>query len=101
MAVSSARRSAATVFLAAAGRAAWGSAGKTASADRNTRWISAIRSLICLAITRFKFGYEEVFVHFEDNSLATLNGSVTFTNLTNFLSGTTNGGNIITGQQFR
>ena len=44
-----------------------------------------------------KFGYEEVFVHFEDNSLATLNGSVTFTNLTNFLSGATNGGNIITG----
>ena len=44
-----------------------------------------------------KFGYEEVFVHFEDSSLATLNGQVNFSSLQNFLAGSTNGGNIITG----
>ena len=44
-----------------------------------------------------KFGYEEVFVHFEDSSLASLNGSVTFSTLQNFMAGNVNQGNIITG----
>ena len=36
----------------------------------------------------FKFGYEQVFVHFNDSSTANTNGTVTFASLENFLTGT-------------
>jgi hypothetical protein len=45
----------------------------------------------------FKWGYEQVFVHFDDGSTASLNGTVAFSSLQNFLAGTTRSGNIITG----
>ena len=48
----------------------------------------------------FKWGYEQVFVHFNDSSTATLNGSATFTSLANFLADTPSAapsGSIITG----
>jgi carboxypeptidase family protein/TonB-dependent receptor-like protein len=45
----------------------------------------------------FKFGYEEVFVHFDDASTATENGTVTFSSLPNFLQGITNTGTVIIG----
>jgi len=45
----------------------------------------------------FKVGYEEVFVHFDDASTATENGTVTFNNLQQFLQGTTNTGTVIIG----
>ncbi len=45
-----------------------------------------------------KFGYEEVFVHFDDGSTASTTGFVTFNTLQDFLTGTFGGnGNIITG----
>ena len=51
----------------------------------------------------FKFGYEEVFVHFDDGSTQNSVGTVTFTSLQTFLTGnfTTNNGTIITGDQYR
>ncbi len=45
----------------------------------------------------FKWGYEQVFVNFNDSSTATLNGSATFTSLQNFLAGSNPSGSIITG----
>lgn len=45
----------------------------------------------------FKWGYEEVFVHFDDGSTANLNGTVAFSSLANFMTGTVNTANIITG----
>ncbi len=45
----------------------------------------------------FKFGYEQVFVRFDDSSTASQNGIVSFTSLSNFLSGVPNSGSIITG----
>jgi Carboxypeptidase regulatory-like domain len=45
----------------------------------------------------FKFGYEQVYVQFDDESTANLNGTVNFRSLQNFLTGTTNGGNNIIG----
>ncbi|HZP33530.1 MAG TPA: TonB-dependent receptor [Candidatus Acidoferrales bacterium] len=50
----------------------------------------------------FKFGYEQVFVKFDDASTANLQGTVNFagtggSSLENFLTGTTNGGTIIIG----
>lgn len=45
----------------------------------------------------FKFGYEEVFVRFDDNSTASENGSISFTSLENFLLGSTNSGTVIIG----
>jgi len=44
-----------------------------------------------------KFGYEEVFVHFDDGSTANLTGTVAFSSLSNFLLGATNSGSIISG----
>ena len=46
----------------------------------------------------FKWGYEEVFVHFDDASTASQPGTVSFTNLENFLAGTPNTGTIIARQ---
>ena len=45
----------------------------------------------------FKFGVEQVFVSFDDSSTASQQGIVSFSSLSNFLSGTTPTGNIITG----
>ena len=42
-----------------------------------------------------KFGFEQVFVHFNDSSLANTNGTVTFSTLENFLTGTSAGPNSI------
>jgi hypothetical protein len=49
----------------------------------------------------FKFGYEEVFVHFDDGSTQNGTGTLTFDNLQAFLVGnfTTNNGTIVTGDQ--
>ncbi len=45
----------------------------------------------------FKFGYEQVFVRFDDSSTASQNGIANFTNLANFMAGVPNSGSIITG----
>ena len=45
----------------------------------------------------FKFGYEEVFVHFEDNSSANTSGTLNFANLSSFLTGTIASGTIAVG----
>ena len=45
----------------------------------------------------FKWGYEQVFVHFDDSSTASQEGFASFTSLQNFLAGTPNSGNIIIG----
>ncbi len=47
-----------------------------------------------------KFGYEEVFVFFDDSSLANANGTVSFTSLENYLLGATNSASILTGNNF-
>jgi hypothetical protein len=44
-----------------------------------------------------KFGYEEVFVHFNNNSIGNTNGTIGFTSLQNFLTGNVNTATIITG----
>ena len=52
----------------------------------------------------FKWGYEEVFVHFDDASTAGEPGSVSFRSLENFLTGTVNTGTVLLGNntdQFR
>ena len=45
----------------------------------------------------FKFGYEQVFVKFDDSSTASQSGFVNFLSLQTFLAGTPNSGNIIIG----
>ncbi len=45
----------------------------------------------------FKFGVEQVFVHFDDSSTASQEGFASFTSLQNFLTGTPASGNIIIG----
>lgn len=45
----------------------------------------------------FKWGYEEVNVRFDDASTANQNGTVSFSNLESFLTGTTNSASIIVG----
>ena len=42
-----------------------------------------------------KFGFEQVFVHFNDSSLSNTNGTVSFANLESFLTGTSAGPNSI------
>jgi hypothetical protein len=48
----------------------------------------------------FKFGFEHVIAFFDDGSLASVLGAVTFTDLTSFLQGTPLSGNIITGNPY-
>jgi len=45
----------------------------------------------------FKFGFEHVVAFFDDGSLASVLGAMTFTSLTTYLQGTPSTGNIITG----
>jgi hypothetical protein len=45
----------------------------------------------------FKWGYEYVFVHFDDSSTASQSGFASFTSLETFLQGTPTNGNIING----
>jgi Carboxypeptidase regulatory-like domain len=49
----------------------------------------------------FKFGYEQVYVKFDDASTANLNGTINFRKLTDFLTGNAHNGSIIIGDNTR
>jgi len=77
------------------GSAGLGQCGKTGARGPQFQLDFADKVTHIFGNHSLKFGFEQVFVHFNDSSLANTNGTVTFGTLENFLSGTTTGSNSI------
>lgn len=77
------------------GSAGLGQCGKTGARGPQFQLDFADKVTHIFGNHTLKFGFEQVFVHFNDSSLANTNGTVTFGTLENFLTGTTTGPNSI------
>ena len=75
--------------------AVWGSAGKQAQRGPQFQLDFVDKVTHIFGNHSLKFGFEQVFVHFNDSSLSNTNGTVTFSTLENFLTGTSAGPNSI------